>query len=44
MRTGHITALFSIGRALLYFAILLGIEEMRLWKAFEEGVADAPDY
>lgn len=38
MQTGHLTALFSIGSALLYYAVdVLGMEELRPWKYFEKG-------
>ena len=40
--TNHLTMLFSVGSALLYYAVdCLGIEEMRPWKEIELGSVSA---
>ena len=37
-QTGHLTSLYSIGSALLYFAVdILAIEELKPWKEVEKG-------
>ena len=40
-KTGHLTSLFSVGSALLYYAVEdLGITEMDKWIKFEKGKSD----